>query len=191
VGKTPEPAWQSVRKDGNIEIRQYDPMIVAEVTIRGERYAAINDGFRILAGFIFGDNTVQKNIAMTAPVTQEAENSQSEKIPMTAPVTQEAADKNNEWIVRFVMPGNYTLATLPKPNDARIRILEIPSYKTAIIRFSGFNTDKNLEKHEKDLIAWLQGNKIKFQGQPTYAFYNPPWTPPFMKRNEVMIKISE
>lgn len=191
MGKTPEPEWQSVRKDGNIEIRQYKPMIVAEVTAAGERYAAINDGFRILAGFIFGDNTVQQKIAMTAPVTQEAGSSQSEKIPMTAPVTQEPTSKNNEWMVRFIMPGNYTLATLPKPNDKRIRILEIPAYKTAVIRFSGFNTDKNLEKHEKDLIAWLQDNKIKFQGQPTYAFYNPPWTPPFMKRNEVMIGIDQ
>lgn len=191
MGKTPEPEWQSVRKDGNIEIRQYKPMIVAEVTTAGERYAAINDGFRILAGFIFGDNTVQQKIAMTAPVTQEAGSAQSKKIPMTAPVTQEPTDKSNEWIVRFVMPESYALATLPKPNDKRIRILEVPAYKTAVIRFLGFNTDKNLEKHEKDLITWLQDNNIKFQGQPTYAFYNPPWTPPFMKRNEVMIRISE
>ena len=190
MGKTPEPIWRSVKKDGNIEVRSYESMIIAEVTTTGERYAAINDGFRILAGFIFGDNTVNQKIEMTAPVTQQARKGPSQKIPMTAPVTQEATGKGHEWKVRFVMPSGYTLATLPKPNDSRIKILEVPSYETAVIRFSGFNTDTNLEKHQKDLITWLQSKKIKFEGQPTYAFYNPPWTPPFMKRNEVMIKIT-
>lgn len=191
VGKTPEPHWRSVKKDGNIEIREYAPMIVAEVTTSGERYDAINDGFRILAAFIFGENSVKQTIEMTAPVTQQSEKAASQKIAMTAPVTQEAAGKNDEWKVRFVMPAEYTLKTLPKPNDDRIRILEIPSYQTAVIRFSGFNTDKNLGRHEEMLMAWIAKNNLKTSGKPTYAFYNPPWTPPFMKRNEVMIRIAK
>lgn len=87
------------------------------------------------------------------------------------------------------MPEEYSLKTLPKPVDNRIRILELPAYKTAVIRFSGFNTDKNIKTHEKTLTEWLETNDIKSVGKSTYAFYNPPWTPPFMKRNEIMIRI--
>ena len=188
--KTPEPSWHSVRQDGDIEIRDYDPLIVAEVTTTGERYAAINAGFRILAGYIFGGNTAKTKIAMAAPLTQEKDDAQGEKIAMTAPVTQEAAEGKNEWKVRFVMPPEYTRASLPVPNDPRIKFLEIPAQRTAVIQFSGFNTDSNLSDHLKILMDWLAKNNIGAIGQPTYAFYNPPWTLPFFKRNEVMVKIS-
>ncbi len=191
MGKTPEPNWRSVKKEGSIEIREYAPMIVAEVTTTGDRYDAINDGFRILAAFIFGENSVQQKIEMTAPVTQQAEQATSKKIAMTAPVTQEETEKSNEWKVRFVMPEEYTIATLPKPNDERILILEVPAYEAAVIRFSGFNTDKNIASHEETLKAWLEKNNTKTAGRPTYAFYNPPWTPPFMKRNEIMIRVAK
>lgn len=189
--KTPEPSWHSVKQDGNIEIRDYDPMIVAEVITSGERYAAINTGFRILAGYIFGGNTAKTKIAMTAPVIQENGDSQGEKIAITAPVTQKASENQNEWKVRFVMPPEYTLASLPIPNDTRIKFLEIPAYRTAVIQFSGFNTNTNLSEHLKILTEWLAKNNIASIGQPAYAFYNPPWTLPFFKRNEVMLKISK
>ncbi len=191
MAKTPEPSWKSVRKDGNIEIRAYDPMVVAEVTTTGERYKAINEGFRILAGYIFGGNAGQKSIEMTAPVTQQPDVSEGQKIAMTAPVIQEAGLNQNEWKVRFVMPAEYTLSSLPKPNDNRIKFIEIPAYKAAVIRFSGFNTDNNLSSHKTELMTWIRDSKISTHGQPVYAFYNPPWTPPFMKRNEVIVKISE
>lgn len=188
--KTPEPSWHSVRQDGDIGIRDYDPMVVAEVTIIGERYAAINHGFRILAGYIFGGNTAQTKVAMTSPVTQESGDANGEKIAMTAPVTQEASENQNEWKVRFVMPPEYTLASLPVPNDTRIKFIEIPAYRTAVIQFPGFNTDSNLSNHLKILMDWLVKNNIAPIARPTYAFYNPPWTLPFLKRNEVMVKIS-
>lgn len=188
--QTPEPAWHSVRQDGNIEIRDYDPMLVAEVTMTGERYDAISAGFRVLAEYIFGGNTAKAEIAMTAPVTQESGDSKGEKISMTAPVTQEASGHQNEWKIRFVMPPEYTLVSLPIPNNTRIKFLEIPAYRTAVIKFSGFNTDSNLSNHLKILMSWLDKNNIAPIGQPTYAFYNPPWTLPFLKRNEVMVKIS-
>ena len=191
VAKTPEPSWKSVRKDGDIEIRAYDPMIVAEATTTGERGEAINEGFRILAGYIFGGNTGQQSIEMTAPVTQQARNSGGQKIAMTAPVTQEAGENQNEWKVRFVMPAEYTLSSLPKPDDVRIKFIEIPAYKAAVIRFSGFNSDSNFTSHKTKLIKWIENNNIATDGEPVYAFYNPPWTPPFMKRNEVMVKIAE
>ena len=190
MGSTPEPAWKSVKKEGNIEIRRYEPMIVAEVVTTGERYDAINAGFRILAAYIFGENTIAQKIAMTAPVTQQAAPKKtSTKIAMTAPVTQEA-QAENEWKVGFVMPAEFTMDTLPKPKDSRIKISEVSAHETASMRFSGFNTDRNIQAHEQELKNWLTKNGIKTTGKATYAFYNPPWTPPFMKRNEVMFKIA-
>jgi effector-binding domain-containing protein len=189
VAKTPEPSWSSVKKEGNIEIRSYDPMIVAETTTTGKRSEAINDGFRILAGYIFGGNAGQKSIEMTAPVTQQSGTPEGEKIAMTAPAIQEAGNKQNEWKVRFVMPAKYSLISLPQPNDERIKFIEVPAYRAVVIRFSGFNTDNNLAARKAELMEWIKDNKIKTEGDPIYAFYNPPWTPPFMKRNEVMVKI--
>jgi len=191
TSSTPEPKWSLVEKDGAIEIRDYAPMIVAEATTTGERYEAINAGFRILAGYIFGGNTAQTKIAMTAPVIQEAGDAKGEKIPMTAPVTQEASGNPDEWKVRFVMPPDYTLASLPVPNDARVQFHEIPAYRAAAIRFAGFNSDSNLNSHRAELQAWLDKNNRKSLGKPTYAFYNPPWTLPLFRRNEVIIKVAE
>lgn len=189
--KTPEPSWSSVSKDGNIEVRSYDPMIVAEVTTSGERGDAINEGFRILAGYIFGGNGGKRSIEMTAPVTQQSAQPEGEKIAMTAPVIQEAGEAQDEWKVRFVMPPEYSIASLPKPNDDRIKFIKVPPYKAAVVRFSGLNTDSNLATHKADLIRWTKVNQIRTEGEPIYAFYNPPWTLPFMKRNEVMLKISD
>jgi hypothetical protein len=190
MSKTPEPKWQSLYKDGSIEIRHYNSMIVAETTVKGERYTAINNGFRILANYIFGGNAEQQKIEMTAPVVQEANRGQ--KIAMTAPVIQEATNQTNEWNVRFVMPAEYTtIASLPKTNDTRIKFIEIPAYHVAVVKFSGFNTDANLKQHKKMLVDWLVSQKIKPISEPIFAFYNPPWTLPFMRRNEVMIKIEK
>jgi hypothetical protein len=192
VSKTPEPSWSSVQKDGEIEIRQYDQMIVAEVVQKGERYDAINAGFRVLAGYIFGGNQGEKKIAMTAPVVQQSNApAAGQKITMTAPVIQQNAGNANEWKVGFVMPSQFTLDTLPTPNDKQIKFAVIPTHKKATIRFSGFNTDKNLKEHQDMLVKWMSEKKIHAIGDPVFAFYNPPWTPYFLKRNEVMIDISE
>ena len=171
--KTPEPSWTSLSKEGSIEIRHYDPMVVAEVTMTGERYKAINEGFRVLAAYIFGGNADKKEITMTAPVIQQK------------------SDKQNEWNVVFVMPSTYTLATLPKTGDGRIRFVEVPAQKRAVITFSGLNTDKNLSSHYDVLKTWLANKKLAYVGEPVYAFYNPPWTPFFLKRNEIMVTLTE
>ncbi len=189
MSKTPEPKWRRQKKDGNIEIRLYDPMIVAEVTVSGERRDAIRVGFSMLAGYIFGSNSKQQKISMTAPVLQEAENANWINGAMQAPVTQEPTQNQNEWKVRFVMPSEYTLSTLPKPTNSQIRFLEIPEQKMSVIRFAGMNTDKNLAHHQEKLIAWLWKNNIHPISTPVYAFYNPPWTLPFLRRNEIIIHI--
>ncbi len=189
--KTPEPVWHSVKKDGAIELRDYDPMIIAETTVTGERYAAINAGFRILIAYISGDNTAQTKIAMTAPVTQESKEAQGQKIPMTAPVTQQESETKNAWQIRFVMPSAYALDSLPAPSDTRIHFVQMPALRVAVIRFSGFNTDGNLSDHLTILMNWLNKQNIVPLGPPSYAFYDPPWKLPFLKRNEIMIRISE
>lgn len=178
-----KPNYEVVKSDGAIEIRRYDPMIIAEVHVEGERKAAINDGFRLLADYIFGNNTVKQDIAMTAPVQQK----ESEKIAMTAPVQQQSAA--GSWQVSFVMPSEYTMATLPEPANDRVTLKEIPAKHFAAITFKGANSDENIEKHEKTLMEYIKANNLSATGTPKYAFYNPPWTLPFMRRNEVMVEV--
>jgi len=180
--KVAEPKYVVSKSDGPIEIRQYSEIIVAQVAVDGERYKAINSGFRVLAGYIFGDNQPKEKISMTAPVMQESTN-----IAMTSPVTQQLVAGN--WVVRFVMPAKFTMATLPKPNNPKIHFVIVPSREYIVIRFAGFNTDQNLQKNHKLLLEYITKNKINTTGTPIMAFYNPPWTFPFLRRNEIMIEL--
>lgn len=168
---------------GNIELRDYAPMIVAEAEVSGERKEAIQQGFRMIADYIFGNNISAQKVAMTAPVTQQA----SEKIAMTAPVTQQGG--GNSWNVRFVMPANYTLATLPKPKNDAVKLKEISGTRFAAIRFSGMGGDESLKQHTDELNQFLKEHQLEAVSAPTYAFFNPPWTLPFLRRNEVMVEI--
>ena len=167
----------------DIEIRRYAPMVIAEVEVRGAREEAISDGFRLLADYIFGNNTTQQDIAMTAPVQQQA----NKKIAMTAPVQQQSS--GNRWKVSFVMPAEYSLATLPEPNNEQVKLKQIPAKDFIAIQFSGTNSKQNITKHDRQLRQYIERNNIQTLGTPKYAFYNPPWTLPFMRRNEVMIEI--
>ena len=178
-----EPAYSVELKEGDFEIRRYEPMLAAEVTVPGERSSAINQGFRLLADFIFGNNTSKSKIEMTAPVTQQP----SEKIAMTVPVTQEPAGA--EWKVRFIMPAKFTAETLPVPNDQRVRIIAEPAKRFAVIRFSGWSSDANLSDHRSQLEAWVTAKALPTAGPPIAAFYNPPWSLPFLRRNEYLIPL--
>jgi hypothetical protein len=183
VSKVEHSDYKVTERSGNIELRDYAPMIVAEAEVEGERREAINKGFRIIADYIFGNNTASQKVAMTAPVTQQG----SEKIAMTAPVTQQGDGKT--WRVRFVMPSKYTMETLPKPNNSAVALKEIPAKRVAAIRFSGFNTNDNLNRHAEELNDFLSEQNLTPLSPPTYAFYNPPWTLPFLRRNEVLVEI--
>ena len=178
-----QPKYQVVEIDKNIEIRDYGPTIVAEVEVSGEREKAIGEGFRLIADYIFGNNSSKQKVPMTAPVTQQT----GEKIAMTAPVTQRGS--GNTWTVRFIMPANYTLATLPKPNNPAVKLREIPGKRFAVIRFSGMAGEESLKRHTEELQAFIGSKKLQALSAPTYAFYNPPWTLPFFRRNEVMIEV--
>ncbi len=183
-----EQARYSVLKKANgYEIREYAPYIAAQTTVSGTYDTALSDGFRIIAGYIFGGNVKEESIAMTAPVT--AQPSASEQIAMTAPVT--ASAQGDSSIIAFVMPEAYTLETLPKPTDSRVMLVEVPAKKMAALRFSwGHGTDR-VKKMEDQLLALLARDGLKVVGNPSYAGYNAPWTPPWMTRNEVMVEIGE
>ena len=179
------PNYEIVKSQDAIEVRQYDPLIIAQVQISGEREEAIGDGFRLLADYIFGNNIANQDIAMTAPVEQQ----KNTKIAMTAPVQQQST--GDDWQVSFVMPSEYTMDTLPKPVNERVVLKEIPAKTFVAITFSGTNSDENVKAHEKILLEYVEANDLSVISTPKYAFYNPPWTLPPMRRNEVMIEIAK
>jgi effector-binding domain-containing protein len=183
-----EPKYVSSELAPPFEIRQYESMLVAEVMVEGTRDEASNKGFRLIADFIFGNNEgVQKEshkIAMTAPVTVEPR-----KIAMTAPVTVDQSDEKN-WRVQFVMPKEYTMETLPKPKNSLVKIKEIPSKRYAVIVFSGLNNPEKIENNTKQLRAWISDKQLNAIGSPQLARYNPPWTLPPWRRNEILIEIA-
>jgi effector-binding domain-containing protein len=176
--------YDVVEAHGAIEIRDYAPKIVAEAQVSGERKEAIGDGFRLIADYIFGNNSAAQEVAMTAPVIQQP----SQKIAMTAPVMQ--AGEGDAWVVQFVMPASYTLKTLPKPNNDAVKLREIPSQRFAVIRFSGMGNNKNLQENTKKLKQFIAEKNLGVIGEPTYAFFNPPWTLPLLRRNEVMLELA-
>lgn len=180
-----EPAFTTVFSAGAFEVRAYPSLVVAEVTVAGDQKQAANKGFRRLAGYIFGGNRRRQSIAMTAPVAQERT---GEKIAMTAPVSQ--APDAGGWIVRFTMPSGYTLATLPEPNDPQVRLRGLPAQRVAALRFSGVASERDVAARTSELLAAVKAHHLHAIGPVTLAQYNPPWTPWFMRRNEVMMQIA-
>ncbi len=176
------PEFSLLSTHNNIEIREYNSMLIAEVEIVGEREEAIGQGFKILADFIFGNNIDNNKIKMTAPVIQQP----SKKIKMTAPVIQQPSDKG--WKVSFVMPSSYSIDTLPKPINNKIAIKQIPENKMVVITFNGKNEEKNISKHEAKLMDFITKNNLKCVKNTIYAFYHPPWTLPIFRKNEIMFE---
>ena len=181
-----KPNYTVVMSEDKFEVREYPPMMLAEVKVTGNRDQAANRGFRKLAAFIFGDNTPNSKIAMTAPVMQKPE---SQKIAMTAPVMQ-TPNADGKWTVNFMMPSEYSMETLPKPTDGDIRIYMSEPYRTVSIRFSGRGKMKNLNKHQAKLDEFVAAQGLKIVGGPEYAFYNAPFVPPFLRRNEVHYRLA-
>ena len=166
-------------------MRDYRALIAAEAHVGGSRQAAVNEGFRLIADYIFGNNRHKAKVAMTAPVTQTAS---SEKIAMTAPVTQ--AGDGKTWTVRFIMPSHYTMATLPEPNNPRVTLVPIPPQRYAVIRFSGLAGESDIRDKTQALTLWITAKKLRTDGPVALARYDPPWTLWFMRRNELLIPVS-
>jgi len=164
-----EPEYEVIAETAAYEVRRYQPYVVAEVDVRGK--SADSQGFRALAGYIFGDNEA------------------SQKMQMTAPVESRETDDGNDITYAFVMESKYTLDTLPNPNNERIRLRNKPSRVVAALRFSGRWTEANVAKHERQLLSALQADGITRLGRVELARYNSPFTPSFLRRNELMVAI--
>ena len=180
-----EPAYEVVKTLDKVEIRQYAPYVVAEVLIAASAEDAGNQAFPILAGYIFGKNEGERKMEMTAPVTQTAV---PVKMSMTAPVTQSAAPGGG-FLVQFVLPREVTLATAPKPLDARVQLREVPGTRVAVIRYSGTWSQANYEEHLSRLKTALNVAGLGWSGEPVFSRYNGPWTPWFMRRNEIWLTL--
>lgn len=164
-----KPKYKVLERDGKIEIRQYPALRVAEIKRSGNRGKAVRNAFSPLASYIF------------------AKKREGEKISMTAPVTQQKTGE--DWTVQFIMPSKYKLSDLPKPENAEVRLREIPAKKRVAIQFNGKQTDELLATKENELRVWLKSKGISPKGQPLYAYYNDPFTPGFMRRNEVLFEM--
>jgi hypothetical protein len=183
-----EPPFTLVMREGAFEIRDYQAQVVAEVSVNGTMGEASNRGFSPLAGYIFGGNAPRAKIAMTAPVVRQ----QGTKIAMTAPVTRQATGprSGDSWHVRFIMPAGSTLATLPAPNNPNVRLLEEPSKRYGVIRFSGLGGAGTFESKASELAGILAARRLVPIGAPIFASYDPPWTLPFMRRHEVWLELT-
>jgi hypothetical protein len=189
VNNVEQPKYALVTQDGAIELRDYPALVVAEVTRQGDRNAAVRAGFGPLAGYIFAKNRGGESVSMTAPVLQERKAVDKAPIAMTAPVTQTPTGSDQTWLIRFVMPSKYTLETLPKAAGDDVKLLEVPPQRRAAIRFSGVATDALIATQETTLRAWLAARNLTILGAPTYAYYNDPFTPGPLRRNEVIFDV--
>lgn len=171
------PDYKVEKRDGRFEFRRYESYLVAEVTVSGPREKAANQGFSILAGYIFGSNQSKQTPA------------ESEKIAMTAPVTQLPVAEG-AWKIRFMMPKKYTLDNLPSAKDERIRFFQTQPERYLSLDFSGAWKDDQLNKNKAKLLDYVRSAQVQVDGEPFYAFYNSPFVPPPLRRNEVLIKLS-
>ena len=185
-----EPEYRVIGEFDGFELRQYSPYLIAEVDVDGDFRAAGNNAFRILAGYIFGDNSVAEKMAMTAPVESRPA-TEGEKMAMTAPVTSTLVPGAERTTYAFVMERKYSMDTLPVPNDDRIRIRQMPERIMAVRRFSGRWAEGTFERHFDKLRTALEANDLEGVGTPTLARYNGPFSFPFMRRNEVMIEVKQ
>ncbi len=181
---TEEQKYTLERKFPKFEVRRYDACVFADVTVAASFESAGSIGFTSLIGYISGNNNPNTKIAMTSPVVQEPVS----KIAMTSPVLQESAGQEN--IISFVMPAGMTLEILPIPNSSKVVLREVPEQLMAVSRFSGRWTKATVEKQLADLESEIVENGLTQSGSPRFARFDPPWTPWFMRRNEIQIPIA-
>lgn len=179
-----EAGYNVVKKEGKFEIRDYAPHILAETVVDGSIEQAGSKAFNRLFRYISGDNSSREKMAMTAPVSQEP---RGEKIAMTAPVGQRGVGE--QWAVSFMMPASYTLETLPEPDDPKISLRQVPAHRMAAVRYSGFWSEKKYLRYKTKLEVWIQEEGLAVVGDPVWARYNPPFTPWFLRRNEILIPV--
>ncbi len=193
-----EPRFDVIVSQPPFELRHYAPTLIAQTLVDGDMDSASNQGFRLIANYIFGNNIAvgsdqAAKIAMTAPVTVEPHSS---KIAMTASVTIEPQSGDtrvsgaHQWRIHFVMPSQYTMATIPKPNNNAVTLHELPRKYMAVYRYSGFNTQARVQEKTEEALAWAKQQSLKVVGTPQLSRYDPPWTLPMFRRNEIMVEVA-
>jgi predicted transcriptional regulator YdeE len=186
-----EPNYKTLMQDGNMQVRLYDARLSAVTLLKGEMDQASNQGFRRIADFIFRSNVPAnpagsgaqsgaEKIAMTAPVIVQ---------PQSAEMSASTYQNSQNWAVEFVMPKAYTLDTLPRPINPEVQITAVPAKTYAVLTYSGFNTLKRVQQEIETLNAWIQTKGLTPLGAAQLARYDPPWTLPFWRRNEIWIEI--
>jgi hypothetical protein len=207
-----EPVHVVLERDGRFELREYAAVVIAETVVEGDLASASTAGFRRLAGYIFGGNRsvreggASERIDMTAPVTVQpapdqtaapASGAPSERIAMTAPVTVERQDgaapvpgRPGRWRVQFTMPREWSLGTLPRPTDPSVVLRELPATRQAVLGFTGLAGEEAVRQATEALLAWVAARGLMPVGAPQLARYDPPWTLPFLRRNEVMVTVT-
>jgi hypothetical protein len=180
------PAYEVLRQDGSFELRRYSGYLTANVRVSASNYGqAANEGFNPLADYIFGNNRESGRIAMTAPVS--ATRASGEKIAMTAPVT--ATRSEDDYVVSFTMPSEYSMETLPRPNNSRVTLESVSPHVAAAVRFSGYSNESNSKQAQAQLEVWMAAQRLTPAGEPVLAQYDAPWKPWFARRNEILIPV--
>jgi hypothetical protein len=193
-----EPRYDVRLSQAPFELRHYAPLLIAETVVNGDMDTASSKGFRLIADFIFGNNLApgaqqSAKIAMTTPVTMEP---QSSKIAMTAPVTVEPQSGNtamaeaNQWRIHFVMPSQYSLVNIPKPNNSAVSLRELPQKYMVVNRYTGFNNLAKVQEKTNETLAWAKQQSLQVIGTPQLSRYDPPWTLPLFRRNEIMVEVA-
>lgn len=167
---TEEPPYTVEQRTDGVEIRRYGPRVAAETTVTAGEEAARGKGFRRLAGYIFGGNHTDTKIAMTAPVAQQAES-------------------NGDWVIRFFMPADKTMESLPRPDDPTVRLVTVPAETVAVRRFTGSGSPAAIASQTASLMHTLGNAGLEPAGEPVAWFYDPPWTVPMLRRNEVAVSV--
>lgn len=171
----------------SVEIRRYGTRLAAEATVEtADSEAGRNEAFKALFDYISGSNQGQSKVAMTAPVEV---GTAAEEIAMSVPI-ETATSEDGRYTMRFFLPGSFTKATAPVPTDARVQIVEVPPASVAVLRFSGSREEERIDKRKAELMKALDDPDWKVTGTPTALFYDPPWTIPFLRRNEAVVAVA-
>lgn len=183
---TEQQSYRVLATHGPVELREYAACVVADFQVSGSAEQAGNAAFRPLVSYISGANHGSRKLSMTAPVIQQAS---GERLAMTAPVIQEASAEGT-WTVSFVLPGGRPLADYPEPDDARVRLRQLPAERAAALRWSGRWTAANVDRRTAELRAEMARAGWIPNGEPRWARFDPPWRPAFARRNEIVIPVA-
>ncbi|MGK5594089.1 MAG: SOUL family heme-binding protein [Parachlamydiaceae bacterium] len=178
-----EPKYETLRQEGPLEIRHYGQLVAAEVTAKGDRKTALKSGFKQLTHYIFGANSLNHKISMTAPVTEQP------TAPFNIHDSFSSLLKHSSWKIHFILPSEYAFDHAPQPNHHNIKLVNIPESNYVVIRYSGKTGDNHVLPQLEQLRKFIKENGIRTKNQLLFAYYNPPWTLPFLRRNEIMIAI--